>query len=239
VNLLLLHQSFVEFLPFDDDSIASLSLTDLPSGFDLIINGHLHWTSEQNLDSKRFLLTGSSIFTQMKNLESKSEKGVFLFDSASMELKFVPFKVQRKLFYEKMKFSEANPEDVKKEVFAKLSEFNFDGFRLKPLVRLRIIGTLAKGFTQSDVSIDLSKYSDKAIFSVSKDFSVESFQKKIESLKLVHGEKRSVSEFGVDILEKNVIEAGLVDFDTRRVFELLSVGEIDKVESLLISTLEK
>ena len=30
VNLLLLHQSFVEFLPFDDDSIASLSLTDLP-----------------------------------------------------------------------------------------------------------------------------------------------------------------------------------------------------------------
>ncbi|MDD4468159.1 MAG: hypothetical protein PHF68_03325, partial [Candidatus ainarchaeum sp.] len=92
---------------------------------------------------------------------------------------------------------------------------------------------LAKGFTQGDVSIDLSNYSNKAIFSVSKDFLVDSFQKKIESLKLAHGEKMSVSEFGVDILEKNVIEAGLIDFDTRRVFELLSIGEVDKVESLL------
>lgn len=233
VNLLLLHQSFVEFLPFDDDSIASLSLTDLPDGFDLIINGHLHWTSEQNLGSKRFLLTGSSIFTQMKSLESKSEKGVFLFDSVSKELKFLPFSVQRKLFYEKIKFSEVKPEDIKKEVFSKLNEFDFDGFKLKPLVRLRLSGTLAKGFTQGDVSIDLSNYSNKAIFSVSKDFSVDSFQKKIESLKLAHGEKMSVSEFGVDILEKNVIEAGLIDFDTRRVFELLSMGEVDKVESVL------
>ena len=39
-NLLLLHQSFKEFLPFDDDAIATFSLSDLPSGFDLIIDGH-------------------------------------------------------------------------------------------------------------------------------------------------------------------------------------------------------
>ena len=57
-------------MPFDEDeSIASLSLADLPNGFDLIIDGHLHWTNEQKLEGKRFLLTGSTIFTQMKNLE--------------------------------------------------------------------------------------------------------------------------------------------------------------------------
>ena len=76
-NLLLLHQSFKEFLPFDDESIASLSLGDLPEGFDLIIDGHLHWMDEQDANGKRFLLTGSTIFTQMKKLESKKGKGCF------------------------------------------------------------------------------------------------------------------------------------------------------------------
>lgn len=236
VNLLLLHQSFIEFLPFDDDSIASLSLSDLPGGFDLIINGHLHWINEQDLGDKRFLLTGSSIFTQMKSMESKGGKGVFLFDTVSKKLNFLPFKIQRKLFYEKFKFDQAKPDDVVKTVNEKLSKIDFDGFELKPLVRLRLSGSLAKGFTQSDVSIDLSKFLKKAVFSISKDFNVESFQKKIESLKLIHGEKMSVGDFGVDILEKNVMEAGLTNFDTRRVFELLSLGENEKVESILISS---
>jgi len=235
-NLLLLHQSFIEFLPFDDEAIASLSLADLPNGFDLIIDGHLHWTNEQNLDNKRFLLTGSAIFTQMKSMEAKGGKGIFLFDTISKKLTFVPFKIQRKLFYEKLKFDNAKPDEVVKQFNGKLVEFLSSDFEIKPLVRIKLAGSLAKGFTQSDVVLDISKYKDKAVFSISKDFSVESFQKKIEQLKLIQNEKKSVVDFGVNILEKNVEEAGLVDFDTRRVFELLSIGETEKVESVLISS---
>lgn len=235
-NLLLLHQSFIEFLPFDDDSIASLSLADLPSGFDLIIDGHLHWTNEQNLEGKRFLLTGSAIFTQMKSMEAKGGKGIFLFDTISKKLNFVPFKIQRKLFYEKLKFDNAKPEEVVKAFNEKVLELVNGDFEIKPLVRIKLSGSLAKGFTQSDVSLDVSNYKDKAVFSISKDFSVESFQKKIEQLKSIQNEKKSVVDFGVNILEKNVEEAGLKDFDTRRVFELLSIGETEKVESVLISS---
>ena len=90
-NLLLLHQSFKEFLPFDDDMIATLSLSDLPKGFDIIINGHLHWPSEQNTEGKRFLLTGSTIFTQMKKLEGENKKGVFIYDTKTSNLNFIPF----------------------------------------------------------------------------------------------------------------------------------------------------
>jgi DNA repair exonuclease SbcCD nuclease subunit len=235
VNVLLLHQSFIEFLPFDDESIASLSLADLPKGFDLIIDGHLHWTNEQNLGDKRFLLTGSAIFTQMKSREAKGGKGIFLFDTVSKKLTFVPFKIQRKLFYEKMKFENARPEDVVKEFNEKVSEIMRNDFEMKPLVRIKLSGSLAKGFSQSDVSLDVSKYSDKAVFSISKDFSVESFQKKIEQLKSIQSEKKSVADFGVNVLEKNVEEAGLKEFDTRRIFELLSMGETEKAESVLIS----
>jgi DNA repair exonuclease SbcCD nuclease subunit len=234
-NILMLHQSFKEFLPFDDDeSIASLSLGDLPNGFDLIIDGHLHWPDEQNAGGKRFLLTGSTIFTQMKRLEGEKRKGVFLFDTKSKKLDFVEFKDPRKLFYEKLEFKNAQPEEVIRAVQEKLAAFCSGSFAMKPLVRIKIAGSLAKGFSQSDVSIDLAPYKDKATLSVSKEFSVEAFHKKIEGLKEMQAEKRSVLEMGLDLLEKNVEEAKLEKFDARRMFGLLSVGENEKAEAALL-----
>jgi len=230
-NVLLLHQSFKEFLPFDDESIASLSLSDLPEGFDLIIDGHLHWTNEQNTNGKRFLLTGSTIFTQMKKLESKKGKGCFLFDTKTKKLDFFPFKHQRKLFYEKIKFNNSQPEEVVSAVNQKMNEIFSNEFELLPLVRFNLVGTLAKGFSQKDVKLELPL--DKAIFSVTKKFESALFKKQIDNLKELQKEKKGVIELGINILEKNVEEAKL-NIDTRRVFDLLSNGEIDKAESVLL-----
>ncbi len=234
-NILLLHQSFTEFLPFDDDSIASLSLTDLPSGFDLIVDGHLHWRDEQDLGGKRFLLTGSSIFTQMKNLESERDKGVFLFETKTKKLTFVPFKNQRKLFYSRITFDNAKPEEVMEKVSTHVREILKDSFELKPLIRFKLVGSLAKGFSQSDISFNFSEFEKTAVFSLSKNFSVDSFKKKIEHLKEAQLEKKSVIDVGVDLLEKNVEEAGLKEFDTRRMFDLLSIGENEKAEIVLLN----
>ena len=41
-NLLVLHQSIKEFLPSKDDMTATIGLIDLPEGFDLLVNVHLH-----------------------------------------------------------------------------------------------------------------------------------------------------------------------------------------------------
>jgi len=234
----LLHQSFKEFLPFDDDeSIASLSLGDLPSGFDLIIDGHLHWPDEQNVGGKRFLLTGSTIFTQMKRLEGEKQKGVFIFDTKTKKLEFVEFENPRKLFYNKLEFKDAQPEQVVRAVQEKLSSFcpaSPSPSKVKPLIRIKVCGSLAKGFSQSDVLIDVSSYKDKAILSISKEFSVEAFHKKIEGLRAAQGEKRSVLEVGLDILEKNVQEANLKNFETRRIFDLLSADEMEKAKQVLV-----
>ncbi len=231
-NIILFHQSFKEFLPFDDDAIASLSLNDLPNGFDLIINGHLHWKDEQKFDDKRFLLTGSTIFTQMKRLEAEREKGIFIFDTNSKNLDFFPFKEQRKLFYQKISFKNAKPEEVKIEVESKIKEFLFKDFNLKPLIRFKLVGSIAKGFSQKDINFDLP--ADKAIFSISKDFLVEDFKRKIDSLKEMQKTKKGIIEFGIDILEKNVEEAKIENFETRRVFSLLAENELEKTENLLI-----
>ena len=231
-NLFLMHQSFKEFLPFDDDSIASLSLSDLPGGFDLIINGHLHWRDEQEVEGKRFLLTGSTIFTQMKNLESEKEKGVFLFDTKNKKLEFVPFENQRKLFYHKMNFKDAQPEEVIFKVNEAVTQIVGQSFAMKPLVRIKLVGTLAKGFSQSDVKLTLPE--DKAIFSVSKNFEANDLLKKMNELQDLQMEKKGILEIGVDILEKNALEAKL-DIDVRRVFDLLSVGDLDSTEKVLLS----
>lgn len=231
-NLLLLHQSFTEFLPFDDDSIASLSLSDLPKDFDLIINGHLHWISEQKLDGKNFLLCGSTIYTQMKSLESEKEKGVFLFDTITKKLSFIPFKIQRKLFYKKIKFVDAKPEEVISIVSEQINSILSQNFDLKPLIRFKLVGTIAKGFSQKDIVLNLPE--DKAIFSVTKSFEVGSFKKKLDYLKEMQGQKKSIIELGINILEKNVDEANLTNFDTREVFSLLSENELEKAEKELL-----
>lgn len=234
VNLLLLHQSFTEFLPFGDESVASLSLADLPRGFDLIVNGHLHWHDEQNAGGRRLLLTGSTVFTQMKKLEAEREKGVFLFDTITGEIEFVPFPKQRKLFYEKIEFRGAAPEDVKRVVEERVSAILRKNFEVKPLIRLKLVGSLAKGFSQADISFGLKGAEQKAILSVSKEFSSERFEKKMEAFRDEHFKRKSVLEIGEDILEKNVEEAGLRGFDARRVFALLAAGEGEKAEAVLL-----
>ncbi len=231
-NLLLLHQSFKEFLPFDDESIASLSLSDLPKGFDLIIDGHLHWNNEQETEGKRFLLTGSTIFTQMKKLEGKKEKGVFLFDTKTKKIDFVPFKKQRKLFYSKIVFENARPDEILERVNSKVSEFLLEKNEIKPLIRLKLTGMIAKGFGQKDIKFSFPM--DKAIFSVSKEFSSEEFKRRIADLKELQAQKKSIVEFGIDLLEKNVAEAKLEKFDTRRIFSLLAEEELEKAESVLL-----
>jgi hypothetical protein len=136
------------------------------------------------------------------------------------------------LFYEKISFKNAQPEEVMKVVNQKIEELSKNQCTPKPLVRIKLTGSLAKGFSQSDVSFSLP---DWGIFSLSKEFSVENFEKKINQLKELQLQKKSVVDVGVDILEKNVDEAGLVSFETRRLFDLLSIGEMEKAESVLLS----
>ena len=145
-NILLLHQSIKEFLPFNDEMIASISLSDLPKGFDLIADGHLHWNGIENLQNCKFLLTGSTIITQMKKLESENKKAIEIFDSKTKEISFLQLPNQRQMFYEKISFKDATQQQILETVDAKLSEFVSKATGRKPLIRLKLVGTLAKEF---------------------------------------------------------------------------------------------
>ena len=235
-NILMFHQSLKEFLPFEDEMIVTLSLSDLPTNFDLYVDGHLHWHAQQELHSGTFILPGSTIFTQMKSLESEKEKGIYLYDSQTKALEFKALPRQRKLFYHKIKFNNAQPEEIYETVKQKLKIDLQEKLSLTPLIRLKLVGSLAKGFNPSDLDFNklLKEFEGKAIISLNKQFAMESFKKKIAELRELQKTNASITELGLNMLEKNLKETSFEQaFDVKRLFDLLAEGKQEEAANIL------
>ncbi len=236
-NILVLHQSFREFLPTDDEMSVSISLSDLPDGFSLYINGHLHWANETVFENKRFLLTGSTVATQMKRLESQKPKGFFVLDTVSGKIEFFPIPKQRRIFYEKLVFDSASIGEVSSRVKSVLDSIFSQSFEQKPLVRIKLAGSLAKGVSSADLNLNhlIADVANKGIFSVDESFSESSLRQKISELRSFQKSKASVSEMGLEILEKNLSQTNFENsFDVRQIFEWLSEGETEKAMAVLL-----
>lgn len=236
-NILLFHQSIKEFLPSDDPMNATISLEDLPKGFDYFIDGHLHWFNETKLEEGILLIPGSTIITQMKKLESQKEKGILLLDTSSSKTEFIPLKKQRKLFYEKLSFENSSLEEVKEKSRTRIESFLKENKQeLIPLIRLKLVGTLSKGVNPSDLELNelIKEFEGKAIFSIEKDFSMISFKKKIKELRELQKSRQSITLLGINLLEKN-LEATSFNkaFDVKQVFDLLAENETEKAMELL------
>jgi DNA repair exonuclease SbcCD nuclease subunit len=236
-NLLVLHQSIKEFLPSKDDMTATIGLSDLPSGFDLLVNGHLHWTTLTEWEGKRLLIPGSTVFTQMKRLESEKPKGWHLYDTQTKQLEFHAIPQQRKLYYHKIRFKNAHPQKVLlkcKEIVEKDLQ---PAHEMLPLYRLKLVGSLAKGYTQADVDVHkhLAHLNEKAIFSIGKKINAEQFHTRLEELRELHQGKQSVGEKGMDLLEKNLAQTPFGErMQVKDLFELLEDKQnVDKAVQLL------
>jgi len=237
-NILLLHQSLKEFMPFEDEMVATISISDIPEGFDLVVNGHLHWNSEVRERRTHLLMPGSTVVTQMKNLESKKKKAWFLLDTRKRGLEERAIAGQRPFHYAKIDLMEANAETVKEKATRRVRELIAGELGKKPLVKIKLTGTLAKGFSASDLNLrEISEsFAGKAIVSVSGDFREESFRKKIKELGELQKQRKPISELGLEILEKNLGETDFGDaFDPRRVFSLLKENESEKAMEIVSS----
>ncbi len=235
-SILMLHQSIKEYLPFDDEMIATISLSDLQMEFDLVVDGHLHWRNEENLGDSNLLIPGSTIITQMKKSESGREKGVYLLDSEKNELNFLPLPRQRKLFYHKIQVENASIEEVKEKIEKEIEKGLGSMAELIPLIRLLLVGTLAKGVSVSDIDFNEleQKFKDRAILSIDTKFQTISFKKKIAELRELQKSKKSISSIGLDILEKNLKETAFENaFDVKRVFDLLAENRVEEVMKII------
>ena len=136
-NILVVHQS-VEGFVFTPEDKDFLKLEDFPEGFDLIVNGHIHWYNTERFPGKRpLVLPGSTVTTQMRKIEAEKGKGFLRLDTENEELDFVELEKPRDVQYIEIEVNGENWSNVKEKAVKKLEEVASED---KPLVNLKITG---------------------------------------------------------------------------------------------------
>ena len=236
-SIFFMHQSIKEFLPFEDDMVATIALSDFPKGFDLVVNGHLHWHKLDKINECMFIMPGSTITTQMKKIESEAGKGIFILETRTKNAEFVQLPNQRKFFYKNVMLKDSMPEEAKELVKKEVSAILSSEFKLKPLIKIKIKGSLAKGISSSDIDFSHleDEFSEKAFVSISKDFEVSEFKKKIAELRNEQQKKQSIKELAISIFEKNLKESNFNnEFDYEKMLQLLSEDENEEALEMLV-----
>ena len=235
-NVFMFHQSIRELIPQDESAMA---MADLPDGFDLYVNGHIHWRQELRAGGKHLIIPGSTVVTQMKPPEA-NPKGYYLFDTERKSLQFVEIST-RPFFFKELKFAEATAQQVLLQADAALAEIASKSHSQPPLVKLKLLGTLAKGLSGTAVDTQAleARYADKLQLALDKELGSLELKEKIEFLRRMRQEKKSAGEIAVEILkrrlkEKEITEDELPKAAAGELFELLSEGEVEKaLESVL------
>ncbi len=227
-NVFIFHQALKEAMAFGEFA----SIRDLPEGFDLYVDGHMHLRKDFGVvDGKRALIVGSTVVTQMKRNEVE-KKGYWIFDTLTKEAEFFEIN-SRPFYYFELEFQNAVLPEVVERVKEKVSEIKKS--HSFGMAKFKLYGTLAKGLEKKDLQFSqLVENWQQENFKVSIDleFSSEDLKEKIEFLRNLKQEKASVKEAGFEILKQKLIAANF-SLDAYALFELLSEGEVDKaVESL-------
>lgn len=223
VNILVLHQSFREYI-YED--AAYLSMADLPPGFDLYINGHVHWSDIKEKNGKILFHPGSTVLTQMRKIEAQQAKKVWFYDTETKAITSEDLDSPRQFTYLEFEASGSPFEIISKarELLSQIPSSN-----PKPLVKLKISGELPPG-SYLDVR-EITKGFDLLI-NVDSSLESKQFRKRIDQLREAQS-KKSVDELGLSILEKNLEQAGYTGPNPAELLPLLVDGKEEETRKLI------
>ncbi|UCD04221.1 MAG: metallophosphoesterase [Candidatus Woesearchaeota archaeon] len=234
VNLFLIHQTFNDIIPTQDEDL--LEFNDLPTGFDLYLLGHIHWNLEDKhpVSKAPILVPGSTIATQLRGIESKKEKGFYLLNiiHGQTKIKFIPIKT-RPFIFEKIDVGDKKPSEILTLLSEKISSFLKEDYRKKPIFRFKLEGKLAEGFSPVDLQLKpvIDRYSNKAILKIDKSSLTSSeLEKRKSFLQGLIDEKESVNKIGLNILMKSL---DFSDPKLEELFDCLSEGDIESAEEVI------
>ncbi len=206
-NILLLHQSIDKFVysPLEPPTI---NISDLPKGFDLILDGHIH--KREEVGGTNLVICGSTIATQTK---LEGDKGFYILDTKTMKMTFYHIKNQRKIFIYDVETSS--------DVVKILDELSKSEYKMKPIVRLK----LHKKMNEHEVD----KYRNRFIISFSlalksegatesediNDMNIEDLGRELL--------KKNAKEIDTNFLFNNILDENAFDIIYKKIGE-----EIDK-----------
>ncbi|MCL5100931.1 MAG: metallophosphoesterase, partial [Candidatus Marsarchaeota archaeon] len=134
-NIFMFHQSVYELLPFSNDFVR---IEELPKGFDLYVDGHIHNKVEMKCHGKDFLIPGSTVLTQLKDAEQEG-KGFFVYDTGRFTHSFEEIK-SRKFFNVKLKIDGKEPNEINETMENEIVRIK--DLEKNPIIRFELSGDL-------------------------------------------------------------------------------------------------
>ncbi len=235
-NVFMLHQSIKNFVYMDDDP--TLTIEDLPKGFDIIIDGHIHWANELRIKETLFLIPGSTVTTQIRKTESKIPKYIYFYDTENKKLEKVELKTPRLVYYIELECSGKNKEEIKEIIIKKLDDIAKDAEKKsdkKPLVRIILKGVVDSKTAKHNYANFLKPFEEKLIITYSKDLKSKEEDKKKEELSEIMKNSISIEDIIEKLLLRNAESLGInvESFDITSFMDVLESGDIDKAEEFL------
>jgi DNA repair exonuclease SbcCD nuclease subunit len=226
-NILLMHQSIEPYIysPLEPPSI---KLDDLPAGFNLIANGHIHWHDQKTMGGFQLLITGSLSPTSIHKKESEQKKGFFTYDGQTISFKGI--ENQRKIFWENLYLNENIKYDLNNKISNLLSKFSGN---LEPIIKIKINGMLEKGQQMPSFSDIENRYKEKAILNITKKVKSEDFKEQVELLRLMRESKLSPEEQGLALLRENLRQSKCA-INPDEIFDLLIENKTDTVFEMMM-----
>ncbi|MGC8648209.1 MAG: DNA repair exonuclease [Candidatus Micrarchaeia archaeon] len=235
-NIFMFHQSIYEILPFSEDFI---HYEDLPEGFDLYVDGHIHSRVDAKVHGKQFIIPGSTVLTQLKEGE-QDPKGFVLYDTKTKGYKFISIN-SRRFVVSHIKSEDNTPSEISKMCENELAKILKEG-QDKPIIKLVVEGVLALGYSGADLQLRsmAKKYSENAIIDI--DTSKLENPELKESIEEVRGSKLGgmpIKEKGIEALKSRLKDYGYSGkIDAARLFEMLSEdGSKEKIVKAAIESL--
>jgi DNA repair exonuclease SbcCD nuclease subunit len=219
-SIFMFHQSAYELLPFSDDFI---HLDQLPEGFDLYVNGHIHSRVEKKVHGKPFLIPGSTVLTQLKDGEQE-EKGFFVFDTSTGAYSFHKIR-SRRFVVAKLNADGKSADELGIEIRKAIDATIGSGGGM-PIVRVEINGSMKKGVRSIDLDFQsiVKDYQGKALVEIAKP-GMEALEASsdVEALRKGSMENMSVKDYGLGIFVEKLKESKYgLGVGPSELFELLS-----------------
>ena len=136
-------------------------------------------------------------------MEGKHKKGFYTVQTSESKVDFVEIDARR-VFYEEINLKEESIEQVREIIEKTLKEISQVNTNKKPLVRLRLIGSLQKGIGMRDLDLRsiTQKYEKDMILSIGEKLKRGTKQRKVK-------ERKSIEEIGMKILIEESEKRGL------------------------------
>ncbi len=208
-NIFLMHQVIKD--TGEQNGFEGISTRDLPKGFDLYCNGHVHHHSIYS----NIIMPGSTVVTQMKKSETGA-KGFYVYDSETKKTEFQEI-TTRRLFVGEINLENTTVSEIKKKIEEEVEKTP----ALIPIPMLRVV---VNATLKNKEETDLNIKTQRVLLTLDKNISTNTLKDKISQLR--NRDYKTAKAKAIEIVGRK-FEKG------DELFEALEEGELEKAIRLL------